>query len=419
MGFLGEVDALCINQDDITERKHQVSRMRSIYGQASQVVVWLGEGWDGSDVALEFLASLAGNETLHLDPLLEPSISVNGLSLSSVELRGHLVRLFGFPWWNRTWTVRELVLSQRLVYQCSKSSITGETMSMAVANFWSHRTRCCAGCTIWDSEQISTELGLTVHDAFTQPARLDFITKARGPSYSILAAIATFCGREVTDPRDKVYGLLGLGTGVYTDLVEPDYTLSPEEVCQAVVIKSTERTGTLEFLSHLFEPRNPKLPSYIPNWTAKGFGGVILENRLSDLKLFNTALDILTDFKLIASREAKISGTIFDVIIITSFRALRSAENYNAEFFNDIHRLARIEDSSEEQYGSTKCSRWVALWHSLCGGIEPVFQDSNIYSRRLKGSTDLSRYFKWKEFSRLVLKDRRNCRSMICPPFVG
>jgi hypothetical protein len=76
--------------------------MGSIYSQASQVVIWLGEGWDGSDVALEFLRKLAGNDTLYLDSLLEPSISVNRLSLSSVELRSHLIRLFELPWWNRT-----------------------------------------------------------------------------------------------------------------------------------------------------------------------------------------------------------------------------------------------------------------------------------------------------------------------------
>lgn len=49
------VDALCINHSDMQERMHQVSRMSSIYEQASQVFVWLGEGWDGCEKAIEFL----------------------------------------------------------------------------------------------------------------------------------------------------------------------------------------------------------------------------------------------------------------------------------------------------------------------------------------------------------------------------
>jgi hypothetical protein len=36
------VDALCINQEDTTERNHQVMQMGAIYEKAKRVVVWLG-----------------------------------------------------------------------------------------------------------------------------------------------------------------------------------------------------------------------------------------------------------------------------------------------------------------------------------------------------------------------------------------
>lgn len=35
------IDALCINQDDVTERNHQVALMAGIYSSADQVVIWL------------------------------------------------------------------------------------------------------------------------------------------------------------------------------------------------------------------------------------------------------------------------------------------------------------------------------------------------------------------------------------------
>ena len=76
--------------------------MSSIYGQASQVVVWLGEGWPGSDMAMEFVRELAEDETLHLAPSLTPSISVSRLKMDSMELCGHVVRIFDLPWWKRT-----------------------------------------------------------------------------------------------------------------------------------------------------------------------------------------------------------------------------------------------------------------------------------------------------------------------------
>jgi hypothetical protein len=36
------IDAICINQHDLGEKRHQVSIMQSIYTYAEQVVVWLG-----------------------------------------------------------------------------------------------------------------------------------------------------------------------------------------------------------------------------------------------------------------------------------------------------------------------------------------------------------------------------------------
>ncbi|PMD32780.1 HET-domain-containing protein, partial [Hyaloscypha variabilis F] len=38
------VDAICINQQDIKERGHQVGIMRNVYANATKVLVWLGEG---------------------------------------------------------------------------------------------------------------------------------------------------------------------------------------------------------------------------------------------------------------------------------------------------------------------------------------------------------------------------------------
>lgn len=66
------VDAICINQDDIEERNHQVQAMASIYAKASRVIVWLEEGMDShpgdSEVsdnvrrALELISKAASGE---------------------------------------------------------------------------------------------------------------------------------------------------------------------------------------------------------------------------------------------------------------------------------------------------------------------------------------------------------------------
>ncbi|KAF4631343.1 hypothetical protein G7Y89_g6796 [Cudoniella acicularis] len=50
------IDAICINQQDVRERNHQVSLMGKIYLKASVVVIWLGRESYDSNVAMEYVA---------------------------------------------------------------------------------------------------------------------------------------------------------------------------------------------------------------------------------------------------------------------------------------------------------------------------------------------------------------------------
>jgi len=52
------IDAICINQEDLVERNHQVAIMRRIYKSASSVQVWLGEAADQSDMAMSVIHQL-------------------------------------------------------------------------------------------------------------------------------------------------------------------------------------------------------------------------------------------------------------------------------------------------------------------------------------------------------------------------
>jgi hypothetical protein len=46
------IDAVCVNQEDDRERKHQVKLMASIYSSAARVVVWLGPSYGDSNMAM-------------------------------------------------------------------------------------------------------------------------------------------------------------------------------------------------------------------------------------------------------------------------------------------------------------------------------------------------------------------------------
>jgi hypothetical protein len=52
------VDSICINQNNMLERNHQVSLMGQVYSMATDVFVWLGRHADNSEVAMACLKDL-------------------------------------------------------------------------------------------------------------------------------------------------------------------------------------------------------------------------------------------------------------------------------------------------------------------------------------------------------------------------
>ena len=75
--------------------------------------------------------------------------------------------------------------------------------------------------------------------------------------------------RDATDPRDKVYGMLGLASKPYDSFISADYSLSVEAVLEATTIQTMAETEELEVFSQTmnFGTQRPNLPSYVPDWT--------------------------------------------------------------------------------------------------------------------------------------------------------
>ncbi|KAM0808852.1 putative Heterokaryon incompatibility domain-containing protein [Seiridium cardinale] len=66
------VDAVCINQDDVSGKGRQVSLMGKIYGLAKTATVWLGPEENDSDAAFALLEDLGRSERDANDLVFEP-----------------------------------------------------------------------------------------------------------------------------------------------------------------------------------------------------------------------------------------------------------------------------------------------------------------------------------------------------------
>jgi hypothetical protein len=89
------IDALCINQQDVKERNHQVQHMGSIYGMAKHVLIWLGE-WSK--------LSLCSQSDDCLDGFREAVLNPHAfLDYNEVHFHEHLKDILELPWFGRLW----------------------------------------------------------------------------------------------------------------------------------------------------------------------------------------------------------------------------------------------------------------------------------------------------------------------------
>ncbi|KAI0159013.1 heterokaryon incompatibility protein-domain-containing protein [Pestalotiopsis sp. NC0098] len=90
------IDAICIDQEDIRERGHQVERMAEIYTKSALTFAWLGQPIE--DITSDTVPPLA-----------------------AASMGGHLFYLFKFavyPYFQRMWIVQEILLSRCVWVAC-------------------------------------------------------------------------------------------------------------------------------------------------------------------------------------------------------------------------------------------------------------------------------------------------------------
>lgn len=165
------VDAICINQEDVDERSHQVEMMADIFACAERVIVYLGENEPGS---------------FHDEPLYRS------------RLRQQVEELCGRPYFSRIWVVQELV-------------------------FAADKTVIC-GSTTWDWDMFDT-MARSLSDA----TRISWIDYCNDRKYreglDLFQLICSTLNCKSSDPRDRVFALLGLVVGSRAMGLTPDYSL--------------------------------------------------------------------------------------------------------------------------------------------------------------------------------------------------
>lgn len=246
------VDALCINQSDIPERNLQTGKMRMIYSHAKSVSVWLGMRSSRSDQAMQLARDLN-----HCPREKIPSMIRDAKKAESFDA---LVTLFRRQYWWRIWVVQEVSCARECTIYCGKEAIS-----------WAELEAVCDilrdyGDALQDIYYSRPSYPRTLTHGGPKSLLLPSVsTKDQRPSLFELAA--THKSKKSTDPKDKVYALVGISSSRDT-FGDIDYSQSMREVYSHAarhMISTSKELDVICIKQHNLEQFD--LPTWVPDWT--------------------------------------------------------------------------------------------------------------------------------------------------------
>ena len=297
------VDALAIDQSNLQERNQQVAIMARIYSGASQVLVYLGE----EDLGF-------GSRTLWMD---------------TERRQTALKKLFAKRWASRVWVIQEVAMAQKL------TMVTGN-----------------ASCPM-DANLMSRIRGRAKISRLQVPGPLAWDPLVSAPTRDLLTMLQMTHNCSSTDPRDKVYGLLGLVGERLQNLIEIDYSQTVEEVmtrAAAAIIICREDFEILAYASLRARPAQKRLPTWVPDW-AEYDGEITLRPQFQTSKIGPwTSLE-----KLMGSRSSDRRLSEIDWGAVVDIPASWPA-NLSSKPSVEVrgHCLATIDSTTKQEHGSSQ-----------------------------------------------------------------
>ncbi|KAN0106852.1 HET domain containing protein [Hyaloscypha variabilis] len=399
------IDALCINQRDLLERNSQITHMSDVYERASEVVAWLGDEYEHSDLAFDAFEALPNSDQIHWDaennPMLQ-RVSVNPEYLTAV------CQLLDRSWWHRVWTVQESILGRSLRFYCGHRQICANSLFAVAKSYFKHRTSCC-------HDQLGVFRRTHTFPYLEALHALYQIRQTRN-IYKLQNLIASYRSRRCADPRDKIYGLLGLASGEEVNLIRPDYSIPTPEVYEQVSLRLIEKSRSLQILSQVY-PRhmNPigietiKLPSWVPDWTSKGsyHQHIHLRIRLDRNHDYMASAGSFASIKSIKQGKIALRARLFSSFSVLS-HAHDSEPYYNYDIFNEWETLARTTKQFDQLYAdSASTTYYDAYWQTLCCSIAPKIDLNDIPLGSINSTFTVAQLKQFSEYVTASTKMRK------------
>jgi hypothetical protein len=299
------VDSVCIDQTNVEEQGQQVALMSEIYHKAEEVLIWLGDSNEDSEVAMKALRVLSrlvrffprvveskfrkiqesrrarvlmpfDNDGIPLSTLL-PDYYLPGIdSMSAVS---------GRSWFYRIWTLQEIVLARKAVVICGEQSISWDSLALladliaegdASAGFTEYPGDSFQRVRVVSALRSFLKIGPRKaplsyrlpkeHPFGSMTVRLP--PRDTVPEFGIASHYVQASTLQTTKSEDKVYGLYAILQQYGLKLPTPDYSKATSTIYHETARTLIEFDSSLELLYYAtIERVLLDLPSWVPDLT--------------------------------------------------------------------------------------------------------------------------------------------------------
>jgi hypothetical protein len=273
--------------------------MSRIYATGSRVLIWLGHAEKRRVMAtLDLVCQLVAERIALSNHMVNPDpqcpaphylwcadkrnqyavVLPEEPRFNPVTQRDHLVFLtilFKAPWFERVWVIQEYVMSSQAEVFWGNASIRfdflGEAAEYVVENHYSLFKHYRASWGLMDCQ------------------RMYRLRQDLGQTMTFWQTFLALRNRQATDPRDKIYALLGIPVSDrgpdWSFPMKPDYTLSLAEVYHTIARKMLLERQEVNVLTYVQHERQIQSTgaSWVPDWsTNQGAGHAFTSMNMSN-----------------------------------------------------------------------------------------------------------------------------------------
>ncbi|KAJ8126249.1 hypothetical protein O1611_g7388 [Lasiodiplodia mahajangana] len=443
------IDAICINQQDYAERAYQVGMMRDIYQNSSEVLIWLGEsgpedhmgdwiwgntgGADGDDAQLRgthenpnivqwfgdtkdipklkaYFSSAVGKEralrfqgkkfdifgafcVLHL---LASGVPVDKIwhlrhvSCSTGIVDG-LNAIMDKAWWKRIWVVQETVVAKKLAVYYGNFCAPWRLFALAAVEYDTCRIRDNFNSILSHLKSGHSLMQFTRVIMEIESTRRNW--EKRAPMVP-LTVLRKFRSRLATDPRDKVFAVLGLirswgreKSGQAIRGITPDYAIRDDHIFLKTTVLLIRNTRSLAPMAGTLQGNSgiSLMPSWVTDWNCPP--SVNEHIRVGNFQLYDAGKLMSGSVTLHRQLILETQGYFIDEVQYIG-RTLECEQGRNRsrltvlEWQNSLHTLWGADP--RKKYANDE-SLHTAFWRTLCADLEFVqYADRSDYIREFR-----------------------------------